>query len=442
MSVNGWRFEAALRQVDDTDAVLIAEGALHRIGEVMRSYWQDQPIVLVADCNSWAAAGGALEILLQGEGFKVERFLFEEETLHADYEAVMRLRARLTLSGAVPLAVGSGTVNDIVKLASEMAGRRYAVFATAASMDGYASYGASITRNGIKQTMWCRAPRLVVADPDILRRAPIEMTASGYADLLAKLVAGGDWILAEALGVESINRSAWQMVQGSLREWTSDPEGIATGSVKAVTGLFEGLIFSGLAMQAARSSRPASGAEHLFSHLWEMEGRGCAGVRASHGFKVGIGTLASARAYAHLTGWDGVFDSNIICEVWPTLERRIEAVRQLHRCPNVCEAAVQVIAAKHPTVEVLRERHACVLQNWPTIKEQLKRQVPSEAFFRERLKLVGAPIHPCDIGVESTDFHNSYARAGTIRERYTVLDFTLEVGLLAAIVERSIKDGI
>jgi glycerol-1-phosphate dehydrogenase [NAD(P)+] len=125
MSVNGWRFEAALRQVDDTDAVLIAEGALHRIGEVMRSYWQDQPIVLVADCNSWAAAGGALEILLQGEGFKVERFLFEEETLHADYEAVMRLRARLTLSGAVPLAVGSGTVNDIVKLASEMAGRRY-----------------------------------------------------------------------------------------------------------------------------------------------------------------------------------------------------------------------------------------------------------------------------------------------------------------------------
>ena len=96
---------------------------------------------------------------------------------------------------AIPVAVGSGTINDLTKLAAHRLGRPYLVVATAASMDGYTAYGASITANGSKQTFDCPAPRAVLADLEVIAGAPGGMNASGYADLLAKNVAGatGSW---------------------------------------------------------------------------------------------------------------------------------------------------------------------------------------------------------------------------------------------------------
>src|SRR5262249_43134172 len=140
-----------------------------------------------------------------------------------------------------------------------------------ASMDGYTAFGASITYRGAKQTFQCPAPVAVVADIDLIRRAPAEMTASGYADLIAKITAGADWIVADALAVESIDARAWSIVQGGLRPSLADPKNARAGNVHAIAQLVEGLMLGGFAMQWSKSSRPASGAEHQFSHLWDME---------------------------------------------------------------------------------------------------------------------------------------------------------------------------
>src|SRR4029077_17844815 len=105
---------------------------------------------------------------------------------------------------AIPIAVGSGTINDLTKLAAHHAGRSYLCVATAASMDGYTAFGASITYQGSKQTFDCPAPAAVIADLDIICAAPGDMNAWGYADLLAKVTAGADWLLADALGIEPI----------------------------------------------------------------------------------------------------------------------------------------------------------------------------------------------------------------------------------------------
>ena len=88
--------------------------------------------------------------------------------------------------------------------------------ATAASMDGYTAFGASITAEGAKQTFSCPAPLAVLADTNIIRKAPGIMTASGYADLFAKVTAGADWILADWMGVEKIDETAWSIVQDGL----------------------------------------------------------------------------------------------------------------------------------------------------------------------------------------------------------------------------------
>lgn len=431
--------EAALRQVEDTEAVLIGSGAVLKMGEYVSALWSETAVLVIADRNTWAIAGEAVANRMRAEGKRVEIFVFEEERVHPDYEQVERVKSLLEACGGVPVAVGSGALNDIVKLATEEAGRRYAVYATAASMDGYASYGASITRDGIKRTMWCRAPRLVVADPEILGRAPASMHASGYADLLAKATAGADWMLADALGVESIHKEAWRLTQDSLMRWTADPDAVAAGRPEALALLFEGLVMSGLAMQAARSSRPASGAEHIFSHLWEMENRQFAGVSASHGFKVGIGMLASAGLYDFLRKWDGRQDSRSICEAWPETDAKIRDVRSLHEVERIAKSACEVMAIKHPSVATLSARHDRVAAQWPNLRHQIERQVPTTSWIRDRLSRAGAPVDPRQIGLSIADFEASFARAATIRERYTVLDFAVEMGVFAEAVEESVR---
>ena len=141
---------------------------------------------------------------------------------------------------AVPVAVGSGTINDLTKLAAHRTGRRYVAVGTAASMDGYTAYGASITYNGSKQTFPCPAPIAVVADLDVMRAAPAELNAAGYADLMAKTVAGADWLLADAVGNEAINPGAWDIIQGRLREVLANPAGVRAGDLETLNRLAQG----------------------------------------------------------------------------------------------------------------------------------------------------------------------------------------------------------
>ena len=120
----------------------------------------------------------------------------------------------------------------------------------------------------------------LAADTDILADAPAEMKSSGYADLFAKLPAGAEWIMTDIMGIEPIRKDVWELIQPPLRSWLANADDLQA--------VFEGLAATGYAMQLYKDSRPASGMEHLCSHVWEMEG-----VNASHGFKVGLGTLAS-----------------------------------------------------------------------------------------------------------------------------------------------------
>ena len=186
---------------------------------MFRQQFGDKPALLVADTNTFAAAGRAvLSAFLHAGHACREPFIFTDPKLYAEHKYVVALEEALKGHDAIPVAVGSGTINDLTKLAAHRAGRPYMVVATAASMDGYTAFGASITYQGSKQTFSCPAPTAVVADLDVICAAPEGMNASGYADLLAKTPAGADWLVTEALGVEAIDRTAWAIVQGGLRQ--------------------------------------------------------------------------------------------------------------------------------------------------------------------------------------------------------------------------------
>src|SRR3954470_13425925 len=292
------RIADALREASDTRAVVVEAGALAATARVLgECVGDDARAVVVADETTFALAGATGDAALRSAGRDVlaPHVLPAKPALYADYDNVSVVAAKLREHAAIPIAVGSGTINDIVKRAAHECDRPYLSVATAASMDGYTAFGAAITKDGYKRTMTCPAPRAVVADLDVLTAAPPAMTAAGYADLLGKVTAGADWIVADALGVEPIAGPGWDLVQPRLRAAVGRPAELRAGGGDAMRGLIDGLVMAGLAMQAHQSSRPASGSEHQFSHLWEMEGLGRdAAPPLSHGFKVGLGTIAIA----------------------------------------------------------------------------------------------------------------------------------------------------
>lgn len=427
------RLSQAVTTSRDTRQVSIEPGATGSVAELFTRHFGDVHAVVVADINTFAIAGNRVLDALEAAGVHcVEPFIFEDPHLYAEHHFVERLERSLASHSAVPIAVGAGTINDVTKLAAFRAGRQYVAVATAASMDGYTAYGASITFEGSKQTFDCPAPRVVVADLDVVSAAPAAMNASGYADLLAKITAGADWMLADALGIESIDPYAWQLVQAPLRSWLDDPDGVRSGRSEPLANLLEGLMMSGLAMQATLSSRPASGAEHQFSHLWDMQAHKHEGASPSHGFKVGVATAAVASLYEKLLAIDlpnAVDVENCIAR-WPTLEQMKAEIERLFDQPAIRDKALLESSTKHVSREQLRVELNRVLSGWPTLAGRLKAYLLTAEDFKQRLAAAGAPSEPEAIGISRSRLAESHRLAYHIRRRYTVLDLTVRCDLL------------
>lgn len=425
--------EQALERASDTKALLIADGALTSVAETFQRMFPGKRPIVVADTTTWTIAGKTVNEQLVGAGLNPdEPHIFTDADMHAEWKYIEELDKVFSNTDAIGIAVGSGTINDLVKLSSSHCGRRYMTVATAASMDGYTAYGASITKDGAKQTFNCPAPLAVVADTSIIAEAPVQMTASGYADLFAKIPAGADWILADALGVEPIDSFSFGLVQDSLKTALSDPDKIKSGDKEAIHRLIEGLIMSGFAMQAHQTSRPASGADHQFSHLWNMEHHTMAdGTMPSHGFQVSIGLLASTALYQQLLNEDiENLDIDACVEAWPTLEDAKTKAIELFRGTDFPTIGATETEAKYIDREGLREQLGILRDKWPVIKERLEKQlIPLEEASR-RLTAVGAPVQPEQIGISRERLRESVIRAQYIRRRFTILDVAVRTQLL------------
>jgi glycerol-1-phosphate dehydrogenase [NAD(P)+] len=427
----------ALGAARETRCLELGAGVKSVTPRVFRQHFGKQPAIVVADLNTYGAAGRGVDEAFRAAGHPVlDPFIFRAPNLYAEHGFVLELQAALRRHTAIPVAVGSGTINDLTKLAAHRADRPYLCVATAASMDGYTAFGASITYEGAKQTFLCPAPTAVVADVDVICAAPGEMNAWGYADLLAKVTAGADWIVADGLGVEPIDHQAWAIVQGRLRELVADPAGIRGRKPTAIRRLIEGLMLGGFAMQSARSSRPASGAEHQFSHLWDMQHHTHNGRAPSHGFKVGIGTLAVTALYERLLARDlGQLEVERCCSAWPDEEAWVGRARELLNGGGLAEGAARELRAKHCDRAQLNEQLRLLQAVWPNLRERLAAQLLPLATLRRMLRDAGAPTEPEQIGITRERLRASYHQAFCIRRRFTVLDLAARTGLLDACLE-------
>lgn len=423
--------ELALEKATQTHALVLSQGAIQETARVFQDFFRGKRAIVIADKTTFEVAGKTVDTILRQAGIETDTpVILDFPDMHAEWKYIEILDKALAATDAIPVAVGSGTINDLTKLSAYHNDRRYMVVATAVSMDGYIAFGASITKDGCKTTFPCTAPIAVVADIDIISKAPADMTASGYADLFAKVPAGADWIIADVLGIEPIDPVAFSIAQDGLQEALANPEGAREGRPEDIAKLMEGLLLGGFAMQAyPKSSRPASGADHQFSHLLNMQNFVMPNGKApSHGFQVALGTLASLFFYRELLNTNmEALDVEACVKAWPDLaEQEAEALKMFEGTDFPTLGATEV-KAKYTDRDGLRQELTTFKEKWPETRQRLEKQIISVEETMRRLRLVGAPTVPEDIGLSRQSMRENVLLAQKIRRRYTILDQALRM---------------
>ncbi|MFK7876948.1 MAG: sn-glycerol-1-phosphate dehydrogenase [Paracoccaceae bacterium] len=421
----------AVARSDVTDEVVVGAGRLAETGALVRRMTDCSRVLLCADNAGFAAAGHVVQTSLEAAGFEVQAHVLPAVPLpKASVEEAEPFRAALAADPSLfPVSVGSGVINDLTKYAAFKTDRRYVTVATAASMDGYTSAGAPLAKNGFKVTIPTRAPIAMLADLNVIETAPAEMNGWGYGDLAGKVPAGGDWILADALGVEPIDKVAWSMVQDHLKGWLGRPEGIASGDRDSIARLYVGLTAVGFAMEAHGSSRPASGADHQIAHMWEMEGHSYQGRKVSHGAAVSVGCVASLALFDWLLGQNlSRLDSKAIVQHTPSLQDCEKALGSAIADPKIAKKARDELAAKFAAPAVHTARLQRLQSVWPALRDRLETHLYRHKTMADMLQKAGAPAYAWEIGVTPDHLLATMRAAAFIRRRYTIFDLLHDIG--------------
>lgn len=376
--------------------IVVAQDALDRLAAHV-----PRPALVVMDTNTEGVAGGRVAEMLGAE-----KLVFGGDDLHATEQAAERVRARVR-AGLV--AVGSGTLTDIVRYAAHRAGRDFVSVPTAASMDGYASSVAALERDGVKLTLPARAPAGIFADPRIAAAAPTELTRAGIGDLLAKTTARVDWLAAHLLYGEQ-----WHELP-PLPEL--DVAATLAGDVEAVAVLLGALIDSGLAMAAVGSSRPASGCEHHASHFWDMlAGRGLR-PRALHGLQVGYATGFAMRLQRFAYG-GGIALPRRPRPLGDPLDAAFRAWLD-NPPPDVLAA----IAEKQRMVSAVPAGWPDDARRWAQVRARLAPPLAGFPAVAGALRAAGFPDVPDYMGIDGAMLRAGLRYGARLRARYTTVDF-------------------
>lgn len=257
----------------------ISSGAILKIPEILKKY---KRIYLVSDENTYKAAGERVEKILSECGKLYSKCILTGEWVLPNAETLGKIllyasdinaKSDIFKYSPMPdfiLAVGSGTVNDSCRLVSYRLGIPYGIVGTAPSMDGYASAGSPILHDGTKSTVQGTTPKYIIADTDIMKDAPFDMMLAGIGDMFGKYTGILDWELARDYTGEYFCKRIADDVIGATNKCLENGYRLNERDEDAVKAIIEGLLVTGLGMAYTGNSRPASGAEHIIAHAWEL----------------------------------------------------------------------------------------------------------------------------------------------------------------------------
>ena len=415
------------------DDVVVGKGVVQRLPEFVHKYGAKKPFIL-ADKNTYKAAGEAVAEILQGSGISFSTYIFQKDALEPDEEAVGSAFMHFDNSCDLIIGVGSGVINDIGKILSNVSGRKYIIVGTAPSMDGYASATSSMSMDGLKISLNSRCADVIIGDIDILKNAPAHMLKSGLGDMLAKYVSIAEWRIGNLITGEYYCERVAQLIRDALKKCVDNAEGLLKRDEAAVQAVFEGLVIGGVAMAYAGVSRPASGVEHYFSHVWDMRGLEFGTQVDLHGIQCAMGTMKAValyeavksvipnkeKAYASVAAFDS--------EKWNEELRRF-----------LGNSAETMITQEKKERKYDKSTHPARFQkiadNWDTILKIIEEELPSAAELSRIMDVIGISKDLNTIGVDTECARLTFKATKDIRDKYVLSRLAWDLGILDELAE-------
>lgn len=404
--------------------ISIGPGALAELPGCVRELGFSRPCI-VCDPTTYKIAAKRCCELLEADGTEATVHIIEH--LGFDEATLGELVLALPHDADCVIAVGTGSITDLVRLLTYKLGLPGITVATGAPMDGFAASIGIVNVNGLKCTLQAKSTEAIIGDTDILKGAPYRMTVAGFGDLIGKVSCINDWKLSHIINGEHICPKIIELVQSCVGEILKDAPKIKERDPEVLGRVMNGLVLSGAAISLYGTSRPASGAEHHMSHYWEALGDQRGEPYAMHGEQVAVGTVLSLRLAEELLTAEVDFDAareharGFDRSKWEAEIRRAYG-----------QAADEVIsientAGKNEPEKVLK-RIDSIEQNWDDIRAQLK-TLPPSAELQKLLDFIGCPSRPEDIGIDRALLADTIVYSKEVRDRYTIMQLIWDLGL-------------
>ncbi|MCL1966212.1 MAG: NAD(P)-dependent glycerol-1-phosphate dehydrogenase [Candidatus Bathyarchaeota archaeon] len=289
--------------------VIVGNNILSSVTEVTQRLNLKGPALIISGKKSYNTAGRHIQELLKQKKIKTQTIIINTKT-NSNNSSNSPTTENMTsnieqkiakLKPQVLLAIGGGSIIDLTKISSHKQGIPFISIPTTISHDGIASPLASIKQETNKPySIITQAPLAIIADTDAISQAPWRSVISGCGDIIAKYTSVKDWNLAHIENKEYYGEYAANLAQMSAKLITKNAKQIQPKDTDSLHMILEALISCGVSMSIAGSSRPCSGAEHLFSHALDI----ISPNHAMHGEQVGVGTILTA--YLQEANWEQI----------------------------------------------------------------------------------------------------------------------------------------
>lgn len=389
--------------------IRIGSGLVTQAGEILQENGFPRRLLLIGDRDTLAAAAGIEESLT---GFEVTRHCYDTLRV-ATMDDVRLVEDYLDRVDAV-VAVGTGSIHDPSRLACARRNKPLCLFATAPSMDGFASYNAPIVDGGFKTTHAAKCPEVIIADTKILAAAPKALKSAGFGDMISKYIALIDWQVSHLVTGEAYCPRVAELTRTAADRLMTMADRVTLEDEETAAAVLESLLMTGIAMSFTRTSRPGSGTEHILAHYWEcielLEGK----IPNFHGEDVGVATLLTLREYEALAGLETV-----------TAHPEVNDWDAVYRAYGPLAGAVRKLNTPDTITDGIEPR--VIEEKWPEIRA-IVRSVPDYDACYRAMKAAGCKTTIAEIGkdpafvAESLLYHPYMRRRLSLRRVARMVD--------------------
>lgn len=392
-------------------------------------------VYVACDEITYGIAGEKVMNILHDANINAKAHVFTGGRFIPNEESLGKLMIDAPRDLDLVVAVGTGSINDMCRFFSYQMNVPYAIVATAAPMDGFASSGAALMVDNIKQTIPAQTPLFIIGDTDILCGAPARMISAGLGDLLGKFTCLNDWRISKIVNDEYYCDTVVNLVKDCIENVLKNADKAASRDPKVIGDIMEGLVLTGVAMSFVGNSRPAAGCEHHLNHYWEAIEIQNGQIPVLHGIEVGLAEVVILKM------------TEFLRESRPDFDAAREKAKQYdqaaweEKMKEVYGTASDAIIeleheSKKNDPEGRLKRIDKIEENWDEIVKLMNDYMPSAERLIEILTSLDAPYFPSQVGFSDEMLYNALVYGKENRARYTLLSMMGDLGVLEDLAKK------